>query len=223
MSTVEAFPHLEAVEGWLEPPTARITQFLLAYQTARELTGDLLEIGVYAGKYFLVLAAAAQDLEQLVAIDIFESEGPAIPSVQGSRAVFEANLQKYAPSRHVYIMESNSRELTPQLITTGMGTTERRPFRFISIDGSHDEETVASDLKLAEGLLMSGGIVALDDWTPAIHPQWPGVIDGETRYQAEGGGLLHIGSIPNKLLLSNGPFWVREYQQILREYRDSEE
>lgn len=215
----------EEVEGWLMPVAARATELLLSYQTARNLTGDLLEIGVYEGKYFLVMAKAAQTLERLVAIDIFESQEPKIESVQGKRAHFESVMEKYAPNKEVIIMESDSTRLSQHDIRMALQTTEVKPFRFISIDGSHHADDVFLDLDLVAQLLMTGGIIALDDWSLLPTASWPGVLEGELRYQhsTKGEALLHIGVIPNKLLLTNDPFWVREYQAILRDFAKKED
>jgi len=213
-------PHLAEIDGWLEAPTARITTYLMTYQTSRHLIGDVMEIGVYEGKYFFVLCHALRMYggERAVAIDIFQSQRPLIESAWGVREVFEKNLKKYAPQCEVIVMESSSRDLSPEMIRGRMMTSEAQPFRFISIDGGHDEETVVNDLRLAEALLMPGGIVALDDWRPGGHPTWPGVIAGEVAYQIGGGTLVHIGSIPNKLLLTTSGHWAESYQQVLRDY-----
>jgi len=207
------------VEGWLEPGAAKAIDFLLQFQHARELVGDLMEIGVYDGKLFLVLAKNAGSLETCVAIDIFESEEPAIPSVRGVRSRFEANLKKYAPQTRTVIMESNSATLVPHDVRMAMQTTTHSPFRFISIDGCHDADSVKQDLNLSASLLMAGGVIALDDWAPDGNKQWPGVAEGETAFQVmtHGEDLIHIGAIPNKLLLTNDPFWRTEYQRVLKD------
>jgi hypothetical protein len=64
--------------------------------------------------------------------------------------------------------------------------------------------------------------VALDDWRPGGHLTWPGVMDGEIAYQSSGGTLMHIGTIPNKLLLTNDPFWMEDYRRVLRTYTEEE-
>jgi hypothetical protein len=220
------FAHLDEVEGWLDPRAANVTAYLMRYQSARNVVGDVMEIGVYHGKYFIVLLNAMAEDDIGVAIDIFGSQDPKIPSVQGDRAVFEENLKKWAPHARVVIMESDSTALKTYdvLIETGLdlrGTGH--PFRFISIDGSHDEDSVARDLSLAEDLLTPGGVIALDDWSPQGNPQWPGVAAGEVRYQVEEPDTLyHIGAIPNKLLLTTDPFFVQEYQNVLRDYAQEE-
>ena len=212
---------LNDVEGWLDQRTASITRFLTHYQHGRDMIGDVLEIGVYHGKYFLVLVGNLAALERAVAIDIFGSQDPKIPSVQGSREVFEATIKKYAPHVQPIVMESDSTRLSTEDILGAMGEARSwvAPFRFISIDGSHDAESVYRDLHLCRHLMMPGAIIALDDWTPEGNKQWPGVAEGEARYQQEHPeDLYHIGAIPNKLLLTNDPQWVDDYRSVLRDF-----
>ena len=212
------FPHLTTVDGWLSETAARATDYLLQYQTARGLYGDVLEIGVYHGRYFIVLANRTVELERAYAIDIFGSGEPVIAgSAHGDREVFEANVKKYAPQCDLIVMESDS-SLLPQEFLDRL----YHQCRFVSVDGSHDEESVVNDLFVAEKLLAPGGLVALDDWRPEGNDQWPEVISGEVRYQADGGVLQHVGSIPNKLLLCNDPLWVRDYQKVLRDFATEE-
>lgn len=208
----------EDVEGWLDSRSANITRFLTSYQHGRDLVGDVMEIGVYAGKYFLRLLDGLSDLEQAVAIDIFDSQEPRIPSVQGKREVFEATLRKYAPHHKVIIMESDSTFLEPGDVRNAMLQTDNE-FRLISIDGSHEAGDVEHDLRLAAELLMPGGIIALDDWTPEGNKQWPGVAEGEVAFQVYNPGVLvHIGAIPNKLLLTTSTRWAADYQDVLRDF-----
>jgi len=215
---------MSEVEGWLDERAASITRFLTTYQHARDLVGDVLEIGVYAGKYFLVLLDGLGERERAVAIDIFQSQNPKIPSAHGDRATFEATLKNYAPDARVVIMETDSTFLEPRDVLANMGEldTTEPPFRFISIDGSHEAGDVEHDLRLAADLLMPGGIIALDDWQAGERPSWPGVADGEAAFQSfNPGSLVHIGTIPNKLLLTNSTRWRDDYQLVLRDYARS--
>lgn len=213
--------HLGRVEGWLEHGAARGTDFLMRYQTARDLFGDVLEIGVYRGAYFLVLAWALAPHERAVAIDIFEEGEPVIPSAQGALEPFMDALRQWGPPVPHTVIQADSTTLKVSDVLLAMQTTGLQPFRWISIDGSHDAASCCSDLKLAQALLMDGGVVALDDWRAEGNPTWPGVIDGEILYQAETlRPLVHVGTLPNKLLLTTSEAWAREYRQVLRDWKE---
>lgn len=52
-------------------------------------------------------------------------------------------------------------------------------FRLFSIDGSHTEEAVQSDLALVDACLEEGGVVLVDD---ALNADWPAVTSGMIRF-----------------------------------------
>lgn len=181
------------VEGWLSPTTAAMIACLLVQQSREGVTGDVCEIGVHHGKLFLVLAAAMQARERAVAVDVFDDQDKNIDaSGRGNRGIFERNAALHAPDALVEIVQESSLDLA------GLGFGARR-FRFMSIDGGHSEAVTANDLRLAEGVMLPGGLVALDD---ILSHQWTGVISGLVRYLAEGGTLVPFALVPNKLLLT---------------------
>lgn len=198
---------VENIQGWLFGNAAEQTTALLAAQTAHNLHGDVLEIGVYHGKYFVVLANATQPGERAVAVDIFGSEQPEDTNAWGNKAIFLANVERYCSDRDVLAIEGNSKdELTQAMIAGGN-------YRFISVDGAHDTESVLNDLWLADRVLLSGGIVAMDDWDV-----WPGVREAERIYRQRDGGLMRIGMIPNKMLFTTNPEWAEIYTEVLRAF-----
>lgn len=198
-------PYLDGVAGWLMNDSAEIIKRLLDFQTGTGQIGDVLEIGVYEGRLFLILAHACVAGERAVAIDTFE---------QGGRDVFEDRLKKNTPPCEILIMESNSEDVTSLSLRGRMMTSERRPFRFISIDGGHSARTTESDLWLAQSVIMEGGLVTLDDWR--YDGEWPGVKEGHANYTANGGQLQVVAEIPNKLVMSFGD--PSDYQRVLADY-----
>lgn len=69
---------VEKIEGWLNRVASLRTMDLLACQESSEFEGPLLEIGVYNGKYFSVLARSAQRTgDRLLGIDTFQWESEA--------------------------------------------------------------------------------------------------------------------------------------------------
>jgi hypothetical protein len=216
-----ALKHLGKVEGWLDHRAARGTDYLMRYQTARDLLGDALEIGVYRGAYFLVLAWALAPTERAVALDIFEEGDPVLPSAQGELEPFMDTLRQWGPPWPSTVIQADSTTLKASDVLLAMQTTTPRPFRWISVDGSHDEHSCHSDLVLAQSLLMDGGVVALDDWRAEGNDQWPGVIDGELAYQMDAERpLVHVGTLPNKLLLTTSEAWAEEYRRVLRDWKE---
>jgi SAM-dependent methyltransferase len=225
MPTIQdRYPHLLTTDGWLYDETAQATEDLLTYQRSRGLTGDILEIGVYLGRYFILLAKQLMPEETIIGVDIFHSAEPRIPgSANIDRDACIINLKRYLPelwpSDRLVILEEDSRDLA----TSDYAATVHGTFRFISIDGSHDEVTVYSDLRLAHDLLLKGGLVALDDWNDEQPPQWPGVKLGWAMYdewatqRQREPRLRIVGEVPNKLILCNDGVWAGDYRLLLKD------
>lgn len=222
MQFAERYPHLLSTEGWLEDGAAQAAEDLLAYQRSRGLTGDIMEIGVYLGRFFIVLAKNLAPDEAILGLDIFESKAPTIPgSANTSRDACVLNLKKWLPelwgTGRLVILEEDSTDFA----LSDYANTQEGLYRFISIDGSHDTETVLSDLHLAHKLLIKGGIVALDDWND--YNQWPGVKEGWGQYDVEMTArkkeprLRVVAEVPNKLILTNDPSWAGDYRMLLKD------
>ncbi len=200
----------DAVEGWLHAASATITARLLQRQTAIGLGGNVMEIGVHHGRYFLVLAEGLAAGESALAVDIFAAQHLNVSnSGRGDQRIFEDNLARFLPHIPVTVVAADSTTLgDDDFIAQHAG------MRFISVDGGHDRATVRHDLTLCESLLASGGLVALDD---IYRPDWSGVTAGLARYFWEGGFLVPVAFIPNKLLLTTDPLWAARYRNHLRD------
>src|SRR5271163_4670268 len=61
---------LPAIEGWLEPPAAQLTAFLLREQLSQAIAGPVLEIGVWRGKYLSVMFLCS--VGKVIGVDIFQ-------------------------------------------------------------------------------------------------------------------------------------------------------
>lgn len=196
----------------------------MRYQRSRNLSGDLLEIGVYHGRYFVELCQELGPRECAVAIDIFETATPTIDgSAQGNIHAFNENLDRYAPATPCITIIKDSALLTTGEVLTRMAEfKDPHPFRFISIDGSHDYDHVIHDISLGEVLLTPGGVIAIDDWHPSGNKQWPEVEKAISDAVAILPALHVIGTIPNKLLVSNARTWANDYRAVLRDWSQNE-
>ncbi len=195
------------IEGWLSPTTAMMTAQLLVQQSRAGLRGDVAEIGVHHGKYFLVLANATLPGERAVAVDVFDDQHKNLDaSGRGDRAIFEHHLAAHAPGVEVEILQESSLDLDRE------GFLAPR-FRFLSIDGGHTAAVVASDLRLAERTLLPHGVAALDD---VLSHNWTGVLTGLNAYLIGGGTLTPMAMLPNKLLLSTDAAAAQQGRALLR-------
>ena len=178
---------LEAIPGWLNKITAAATVSLLLAQESVLSQGAFLEIGVYGGRYFSLLARhAGRRSAKVIGIDIFTS--------------FSTDRVKE------FIANALQRELAPIFkLQTGMSqnSTPRElesfaegKYRFIHIDGSHEAEAVLADLELCDAVLGEGGIIAIDDF---YSPYDAGVTQAFFKFQiTRGEPLVAFAYVANK-------------------------
>ena len=186
---------LDAVEGWLDPFSARFVATISEIQRQAGWRGSSGEIGIHHGKLFLVLRLATD--EPCFAIDVFEQQHlNKDDSGYGNRRAFLANLERWAGSDHgVTIIAKSSLDVTAPEIVGPCGRV-----RLLSIDGGHTEDCVSSDLRLAEKVLHPYGVAIADDY---FNPSWPAVSVGVARHCLDPDSWLRPFAIsPNKLYLA---------------------
>jgi hypothetical protein len=183
------------VEGWLEEGAASATIGLSQIQAGLGTKGDIAEIGVHHGKYFILLANLRKPGERAVAVDVFEDQYLNVDhSGCGDRKIFERNLQHFSDVENVVVIKSDSRLLTPKMLLGGGAGV-----RLFSVDGSHTASYTDSDLNFATSVLVEGGLVILDDF---YNPDWPGVQEGFYRFmRTHGDRFAPIAYGCNKLFI----------------------
>lgn len=180
--------HVEGIPGFLFPVAAGGTAWLLRHQEASGIRGGLLEIGVFQGKYFAVLARSAQTGgDRLLGIDSF---------VYSDEALVGRALDRHPDTRSAdwRLWAKPSGAVTGQAIRSELAG----PARFVSIDGSHDAPDVLADLGLAESVLSQVGVIAVDDF---LNARALGVGEAVHRYFASRPPLLPFALFGNKLFL----------------------
>lgn len=193
----------------MDDTTARVTDWLLQAQRDRGVTGNVMEIGIHHGRYFLVLANGLGENEAAVAIDVFDDQHlNRSQSGHGNWTTFVWNVARFAPLARVELVQANSTDLGDEFVAANRG------MRFVSIDGGHDRATTSSDLWLAERLVTAGAVIALDD---IYRPDWSGVTAGLAHYLANRGALHPFAFVPNKLLLTTTTEWAETYRAMLRQ------
>ncbi|HEX4053986.1 MAG TPA: class I SAM-dependent methyltransferase [Tepidisphaeraceae bacterium] len=178
---------LPSIEGWLKDASAYLTCALMRHQSTLGITGSILEIGVFAGKYLSLLYHLSADTrDSIVGLDTFEFY---------PRPKVEKNFSAaFREKDRLILVTSDSTLATPQDLLISLRTNPR----FISVDGAHTAQAVQSDLALSEKLLAPGGIVAIDDF---LNPRAIGVGEGAYRYFISRGsaGLVPFAFCANKL------------------------
>src|SRR5215470_14701728 len=144
-----------AVPGMSSRFAAAICCGLLRLQTEMGVSGPIVEVGPFEGRFFIALAHALAPGEIALGIDLFDWPNPEIIDR------FEVNCARHgvAADRRI-TWKADSRTMAPADLLAKLGG--RRP-RFIHIDGEHSRAALTRDLELATAALASEGVIVLDD------------------------------------------------------------
>jgi Methyltransferase domain len=203
---------LEQVNGWLMQPATELTAYLFNVG----LGGNVLELGVYHGKYLALLYyLSGSSNSRLLGVDAFIGS----PDIE---------LSKSYISHNVRVVCGDSDRLSLICADTMCLTRERvlgllpEPIVFISVDAGHEAENLTNDLELSATLLAPGGIIAVDD---AFNHSTPGAIEGTCRYfeQKNRGRLAPFAHCYNKLFLTTPDhhfYYLQLASRFIQEFQD---
>jgi hypothetical protein len=138
--------------GWVNINTINITERVNQLQLEHNIRGNLAEIGLLEGKFFLALLMLADDKEMAFGCDIKIKPG------------LIENIQKYHNKSNFNLYEMDSRNWD----------FEDQRYRIIHVDGDHTAEMAYIDIENSFNHLSPGGVVIVDDM---FHPQFPGVTE----------------------------------------------
>jgi hypothetical protein len=181
---------VDKIDGWLNRVTSLRTMDILRYQEESQIDGSLLEIGVFCGKYFSLLARSAQRTNsRLVGVDTFQWS----PESRVNEALA---LSPETSRVDVRLLKTLSSECS----STDLLHLLRSQARFVSVDGSHEVEDVYLDLLLSEQILSTKGIIAVDDF---LNPLALGVNEAVHKFFARPRLVTPVAYISNKLFLAH--------------------
>jgi predicted O-methyltransferase YrrM len=207
------FSDWDEMGGWCVPQIVEVLQPLHAFQRiASQKTGPVAEIGVYHGKFFLLLAAIKQDSNQKhLAVDVFDMQEFNLDGAgEGNLAVFTQNIKKFELNNSVEIETADSLHLHESIIRKN-----EEKFDFFSIDGCHTKLHTINDIRKAERMISSLGILFVDDYT---NSSWPGVQEGVAAYlSGNHGNLVPLAVTSNKLIMCSASMH-KIYLDFLSEY-----
>lgn len=163
---LDVFSKINRLPGFFNFDDCCHFHLILAMQTANGMVGDILEIGSYHGRSTSLLAYHLKADEKLVVCDTFDMPTGYKYTYPPSVEILWSNLLNVNPSIKkdrviIHKNYSNQLELDPQ-----------DSFRFAHVDGGHSYDTVLGDVLLCADKMMSGGIIAIDDYD---HWGWPEV------------------------------------------------
>ena len=201
---------IKKVHGWLEQTDVDYILEIVNYQNQSNIYGSVGEIGVHHGKLFILLNLLTREDEHSFAIDLFDEQKENIDrSGLGDLRIFKSNLDNYATNnQNIEILSMNSLDLDKNFYRE----TSSKKFKLFSIDGGHHYKAVINDLKIAEEVMVEGGVVLLDD---LLNPLWIEVVSAYSSYKLKGGKLVAFAITKDKLYLTNSKKHAEGYQEAL--------
>ncbi|MFE0038901.1 class I SAM-dependent methyltransferase [Streptomyces sp. NPDC059015] len=154
---------LDDVKGWFRPVDQLLFDWFLGRQRDHGHAGDLLELGAYLGKSAIFIGSYLRPGEEFTVCDLWDSPAPdASNSAEMDRSyatltrrAFEANYLSFHDELPRLVQAPTS------VITSRVRAAS---CRFVHIDASHLYEHVHGDIRAAERLLTSEGVVVFDDF-----------------------------------------------------------
>lgn len=188
----------------------------MRHQSELGVTGPIVEIGTFEGRFFIALAKALQPGELALGIDHFE--WPDAKVIER----FEANCAAHGiAADRCEIWKASTRDLTPASLAGRLGG--RAP-RLVHIDGEHTRAALTGDLELAAAVLHPAGLLVLDDM---LHPGYPTLIVAVHEFLARRPELTVLCVIDRETVSAAAKFvlcrrdWFPAYEQrLLASYRE---
>jgi Methyltransferase domain len=169
------------VPGWFSVLDQMLFDWLLARQESTGMRGDLLEVGVYMGKSAIFLGSHLRDGERYTVCDLFEGDAPDDANRAESTKSYSALTRRAFEENYLSFHDELPRVLQgPSSLVPE--EVEPRSCRFVHIDASHLYEHVHADIGAAQDLLLTDGVVVLDDFrsehTPGVSvAAWEAVLN----------------------------------------------
>jgi hypothetical protein len=164
------------VAGWLGEGAISAVVAFAKWQQLNNVTGDVAEIGVHHGKFFVLLANLRRQNERAFAVDVFDDQhlNPD-KSGRGDLSSFKEHLRLYTSDVGIETIQKDSKRLN----RSDFYCRKKGNIRLFSVDGSHTAAHTFADLTTAAQLLNAEGLIILDDF---YNPDWPGVQEGCHRF-----------------------------------------
>lgn len=190
---------------------------LLRIQTAAGVTGPVVEIGPFEGRFFIALAKSLAPGEIALGIDLFDWPNPQVQDR------FIANCDKHGvPAERRIAWKTDSRKLAPEDLLAKLGS--KRP-RFIHIDGEHSRAALSADLERATAVLAPEGVIVLDDM---LHPGYPTLMVSVHEYLERHPDMCVLAIIDRETIVAATKFvlcrkaWFKRYEDaLLADYKDN--
>jgi predicted O-methyltransferase YrrM len=200
------------VPGMSSRFAAAICCGLLRIQAELGVTGPVVEIGAFEGRFFIALAHALEPSDTALAIDRFDW-----PNAEVIER-FASNCAKHGiPAERRITLQADSLSLGPDELLAKLGG---RRVRFLHIDGEHSRAALINDLELATAVLAPAGVIALDDM---LHPGYPTLMVAVYDYLARHHEMCVLAVIDRESIVAASKFlvcrreWFKRFEAKLLE------
>jgi hypothetical protein len=200
----------EQVPGMSSRFAAAVCTRLLGIQSEMGISGPVVEIGTFEGRFFIALCKALAPGEMALGMDLFDWPNPQVIDR------FERNcLDHGVPPEQRITWKADSKVLTPDELLGKLG--HKRP-RFIHIDSEHSRAVLTKDLELATAVLAPEGIMVLDDM---LHPGYPTLAVAVHEYLERHPEMCMLAVIDRETIVAATKFalcrteWFKPYEQRL--------
>lgn len=206
-----------SVVGMSSQFAAAICCGLLRIQTEAGVSGPVVEVGAFEGRFLIALAKALAPGEIVLGIDLFDWPNPEVEQ----RCI--ANCDKHGVPKDVRVIwKTDSRKLTPDALLAKLGG--KRP-RLQHIDGEHSRAVLSNDLELATAAMDPAGILVLDDM---LHPGYPTLMVAVHEYLERHPEMCVLAIIDRETIVAATKFvlcrkeWFKRYEDaLLASFKDN--
>jgi predicted O-methyltransferase YrrM len=155
----------QRVRGMSSRFAAAICGHVIRRQTEFGVSGDMVEIGTFEGRFFIAMALGLVPGERALGIDLFNW-----PNERVHDRLLAHCAAAGLPRDRFTTWQGDTRTLPPDGLRRQLAIGEAR---FIHIDGEHSQECLRHDLELAHHALHRSGVIAVDDM---LHPGYPALV-----------------------------------------------
>ena len=153
------------VRGMSSHFAAAICGHVIRRQTELGISGEIVEIGTFEGRFFIAMALGLAAGERALGIDLFNWPD------QGVHGRLLGHCAAAGLARERFTTwKGDTRTLPPDGLRSRLSIGAAR---FIHIDGEHSHECLSHDLELAQHALHPSGVIAVDDM---LHPGYPALV-----------------------------------------------
>lgn len=158
MSILETYKEKSSIlKGWFNAESQAIWDSLLTWQKTKNISGNMMEIGVFHAKSALLSTLHASKDDTCIFVDPILNE----------KICTILNAAHIGGSEKTQFIKAISEPLdNPQFLSKW-----NKSCRWFHIDGEHSGMAVTHDLKIADALLNRQGIISIDDFLSPSYPQ----------------------------------------------------